>query len=180
MFCNFSHRYNPFLVFHKHMSEGNIHNKQIIFKVNNKSTKKSAKICRKLAKASKRHDRHCCGIPFVKLIFECWVVVPLIFKNVRRTKKVYNKCILKWSFFSKLLTTLNGKLFSQKSTILDVSQVLSSPLTAINKCFLRTTNELYHGFLEWWLLLTSRDFTCSKSKSTIETLKTLEHNVKCV
>ena len=35
---------------------------------------------------------------------------------------------------------------------------------------------LYHDFLEWWLLLASRDFTCSKS--TIETLKAVEHNVK--
>ena len=70
----------------------------------------------------------------------------------------------------------NGKLFLQKSTVLDVSQVLSSPLTTINQCFLRTTKELYHRFLEWWLLLPSRDFTWSKS--TIETLKTLEHSVK--
>ena len=67
---------------------------------------------------------------------------------------------LKTELLPKLLTTLNGKLFSQKSTILDVSQVLSAPLTTTNKCFLRTAKELYHGFLEWWLLLPSRDFTC--------------------
>ena len=47
----------------------------------------------------------------------------------------------------------NGKLFLQKSTVLDVSQVLSSPLTTINQCFLRTTKDLYHRFLERWLLL---------------------------
>ena len=71
--------------------------------------------------------------------------------------------------------TVNRKLVFQKSTILDVSQVLSSPLITINQFLLRTTKELYHRFLERWLLLPSQDFTCSKS--TIETLKTLEHNV---
>ena len=85
---------------------------------------------------------------------------------------------LNWSFFSKLLTTVNCKLYSQKNTILDVSQVLSSPLTRINQCFLRTTKELYRRFFERWLLLPSRDFPCSNL--TIETLKTLEHNVKYV
>ena len=44
----------------------------------------------KLTKTSKRHDRHCCGTPVVKQTFVCRV--PLIFKNVRRKKKVYNKC----------------------------------------------------------------------------------------
>ena len=43
MFYNYSHKYNPFLVFHKDMSSGSIHNKQMIFKVNNKSTKKKCK-----------------------------------------------------------------------------------------------------------------------------------------
>ena len=51
-----------------------------------------AKICSKLTKTSKRHDRHCCGISDVKLTFARRVVVPLIFKNVRSRKKVYNKC----------------------------------------------------------------------------------------
>ena len=69
-------------------------------------------------------------------------------------------------------------IFAQKSTILDVSEVLSSPLTTMNQCFLRTTEKLYHRFLERWLLLLSGDFTCSKSAT--ETLKTLEHNVKLV
>ena len=32
--------------------------------------------------------------------------------------------------------------------------------------------ELYHDFLEWWLLLPSQDFTCSKA--TMEKLKKLE------
>ena len=38
------------------------------------------------------NERHCCGIPVVKLPIVYRVVVPLIFKNVRRRKKVYNKC----------------------------------------------------------------------------------------
>ena len=54
--------------------------------------RKSAKICPKLTKTFKRHDRHCCGIPVVKLTSVCRVVVALIFKNVRRREKVYNKC----------------------------------------------------------------------------------------
>ena len=86
---------------------------------------------------------------------------------------------LKMELLAKIVNDcINYKLFSQKSTILDVSQVLSSPLTTINKCFLQTTKELYHGFLKWWLLLPSRDFTSSKSK--LETIKTLEHKVKCI
>ena len=67
-----------------------------------------------------------------------------------------------WNLFSKPVTTLNVKLFSHKSTILDVSQVPSLLLTTINKCFLRTAKEPCHGLLEWWLLLPSRYFTCSK------------------
>ena len=58
-----------------------------------------------------------------------------------------------FSTLSKMLTIVNCKLFSQKSAILDVSQALSSPLTTINQCFLRTTKDLYHRFLEQWLLL---------------------------
>ena len=64
-FCNYSHKYNLFLVFQKDMSQGSIHPK--------------------LTKTSKRHDRHCCGTPVVKQTFVCRV--PLIFKNVRRRKK---------------------------------------------------------------------------------------------
>ena len=52
-----------------------------------KVPKKGAKICPKLTKTSKRHDRYRCGIPVVKLTFVCRVVVPLIFKNVRRRKR---------------------------------------------------------------------------------------------
>ena len=48
-----------------------------------KVPRKSAKICPKLTKTSKRHDRYCCGIPVVKLTFVCRIVVPLIF-NVRK------------------------------------------------------------------------------------------------
>ena len=43
MFCNYSYKYNPILIFLKFISEGSIHNKQIIFKVNNKSTEKKYK-----------------------------------------------------------------------------------------------------------------------------------------
>ena len=43
MFCNCSPKYNPCLVFHEDMSLVSIHNKQIIFKVNNKRTKKKCK-----------------------------------------------------------------------------------------------------------------------------------------
>ena len=57
-----------------------------------KVPRKSAKICPKLTKTSKQHDRHCCGILVVKQTFVCRVDIPLIFKNIRRRKKVYNKC----------------------------------------------------------------------------------------
>ena len=92
IFCNYSLKFNPFLIFHKNMSQGSIRNKQTRFKVNNKSTTKSEKVCPKLTKTSKHHDRHCCGISVVKLTFVCRVVVPLIFKIVRKRKKVCNKC----------------------------------------------------------------------------------------
>ena len=61
-------------------------------KVNNKALRNSAKICPKLTKTSKRHDRHCCGIPVVKQTFVYRVDVPLMFKNVRRRNKVHIKC----------------------------------------------------------------------------------------
>ena len=48
-------------------------------------------------------------------------------------------------------------------------------VTGSNKCFLRTTKELYHGFFEWWFLLLSLNIT----GSTIETLRTLEYNKSC-
>ena len=57
-----------------------------------KVPRKSAKICPKLTKTFKQHDRHCCGIPVVKQTLVCRVDVPLVFKNIRRKKKVYNKC----------------------------------------------------------------------------------------
>ena len=71
----------------------------------------------------------------VTKIFVCRVDVPLIFKNVRIRKKVYNKCkaekIPKVDSAPCNRTTVNCKLFLQKSTILDVSQVLSLPLITI-------------------------------------------------
>ena len=39
MFCNYTHKYKPFLVFHKDST----HNQQILFKVNNKSSRKKYK-----------------------------------------------------------------------------------------------------------------------------------------
>ena len=64
---------------------------------------------------------------------------------------------LKMELFAKLLTTVNCELFLQKSTILDVTQILSLPHTTINQCFLR--KDLYHRFLGKLLLLPSRYFT---------------------
>ena len=69
------------------MSYNSIHNTQIIFKVNNKSTKKKSK---DLTKISKQHDRPCCGIPVVKETFVCRVDVPSIFKNIRIRKTIIN------------------------------------------------------------------------------------------
>ena len=57
-----------------------IHSKQTIFKVNNKVPRNSAKICPKLTKTSKWHDRHCCGIPVVKQTFVCRVNFSLSWK----------------------------------------------------------------------------------------------------
>ena len=87
MFCNCPRKYNHFLVFHKDMSEGSIHNKQILFKVNNKSAKKKCKDLPKVNQTSKQHDRHCSGIPVVKQTLIYRVDVPLIFKNVGRRKE---------------------------------------------------------------------------------------------
>ena len=53
--------------------------------------RKSANICPKLTKTSKRHEKHCFCIPVVQQAFVCRVDVPLTFKNVRTRKKVYNK-----------------------------------------------------------------------------------------
>ena len=91
MFSNYSHKYNPFLVFHKDVSHSSIY-KVAYSKLTIKVPRKVAKICPKLTKTCKRHDRHWCRIPVVKETFVCRVDVPLIFKNVRRRKKVYNKC----------------------------------------------------------------------------------------
>ena len=60
---------------------------------------------------------------------------------------------------------------------LHVSQFLSSAITAINQ-ILRTTKVLYHIFLKRSLFLPGWDFTCSKS--AIETIKTIEQDVKYV
>ena len=57
-----------------------------------KVPRKNAKICPKLINTSKRHDRLCCGTLVVKQTLMCRVDVPLIFENVRRRKKVCNKC----------------------------------------------------------------------------------------
>ena len=52
-----------------------------------KVPRKSAKICPKLIKTSKRHDRHCRGIPVVKQTLMCRVDVPLIFKMLGEEKR---------------------------------------------------------------------------------------------
>ena len=74
----------------------------------------------------------------------------------------------------KLLTALNCKLFSQK----DPFKFASDYVFYVFPRFLQTTKKLYHGFLERWLFKPSKDFACSKL--TIEALKTLEQDVKCV
>ena len=51
IFCThkyISYKYNQFLDFHKDMLYGSIQNKQIIFKVNNKSTKKKCNVLPKV------------------------------------------------------------------------------------------------------------------------------------
>ena len=74
------------------MSFGSIHYKQIIFKANNKSTKKK---CKDLPKVNQNIRTTwqtlwypCCQTD----ICVCRVDVLLLFKNARRRKKVYNKC----------------------------------------------------------------------------------------
>ena len=106
--------------------------------------RKVAKICPKLTKTSKRHDKHCCQTDIC--VQSCRFIN---IENVRRRKKVHNKCKskkyssqiqhpvtdLKMESFAKIVNGFKLKLFSQKSTILDVTQVLNLPLTTINKCF---------------------------------------------
>ena len=53
---------------------------------------------------------------------------------------------LKMELFAKLLTALNCKLFSRKSTILDVSKVLSSSLSTINQTFLTKNKRVISRF----------------------------------
>ena len=96
--------------------------------------RKSAKTCQNLTKTSKRHDRVCCGIPVVKPTFMCRVDVSLIFKNVRRRKKVYNK--------SKSEEIPKDHF----SAILEVSQVLSSSLTTLNQMFLTNNKRALSRF----------------------------------
>ena len=89
--------------------------------------------------------------------------VQLIFKNVRSNKKVYTKfkseksprqiqqpvIDRKMELLAKIVNDFNLQTIFAKSSILDVSQVLTLPLITINETFfLRTTEELYHGFLE--------------------------------
>ena len=52
----------------------------------------------------------------------------------------------KMELFAKLLTTLNFKLFSRKSIILDVSEVLSSSLSTINQMFLTENKRVISRF----------------------------------
>ena len=55
---------------------------------------------------------------------------------------------LKMELLAKIVNDcINYKLFSQKSTILDVSQVLSSPLTTINQTFLTNNKRAVSRFI---------------------------------
>ena len=73
-------------------------------------------------------------------------------------------------------------IFAKKS-ILDVSKVLSSPLITIlfwlhgNACYQKKKSYVTF-FLKLWLLLHSRDFTCSKL--TVEALKTRARCKTCL
>ena len=76
--------------------------------------------------------------------------------------------------------TLNSKLFCKKIHFRCVTgfEFTSGYVFYVFLRFLRTTNELYHGFFGTVTLTTRLDFTCSKL--TIETLERLEQDVKCV
>ena len=155
-----------------------------MFKVNNKSTKKK---CKDLPKVNQKIQTTCQTLLWCPCCqtFVCRVAIPLIFKNVRR-RKVYNKYNLrkyprqiqhplKCRFLPKLLTTSNCKLFSQKKHHFRcvTGSEFASDYHKSNVSYEQQKSQLYHSFLEWWLLLPGRDFTCLKS--TIETLKALEH-----
>ena len=92
MFCNYSHKYNPFWFSTKICHKVALTIDKYYSKSTIKVPRKSAKIYSKLTKISKRHDRHCRGFPVVKLTFVCRVVAPLIFKNVSTRKTVHSKC----------------------------------------------------------------------------------------
>ena len=65
---------------------------------------------------------------------------------------------LKMEPLIKLFTTLNCKVFSEKSTILDVSQVLNSPLTTINQMFLTNNKRAISQFFETVVITTKPRF----------------------
>ena len=81
-------------------------------------------------------------------------------------KKVYNKCkcekmrkadsaaLNRYLKIELLVKIVNDCKLSTIFAILGV--VLSSPLTTINQCFLRTTKDFYNRFMEWWLLLPTK------------------------
>ena len=95
------------------------------------------------------HTRcNACSI-YLEQTFVCRVDVQLIFKNVRKNEKVYAKCKsekyskqiqhtaidLKMELLVKIVNDFKLQTNFAKRSILDVSQVLSSPLTAINQTF---------------------------------------------
>ena len=59
--------------------------------------------------------------------------------------QIQNRIIdLKMELLVKIVNNFKLKTIFAKSLILDVPQVLSSPLTTINQTFLMKTKELYH------------------------------------
>ena len=99
---------------------------------------------------------------------------PILNVNLEKYPRLIQHAVIvdiKMELLVKIVDDFKLEIIFAERSILDVSQVLSSPLLTINQM-------LYHVFLEKWLLQSSRDFTCSKS--TIETIKTLEQDVKCM
>ena len=98
---------------------------------------------------------------------------PIINVNLKKHPREIQHPItdVKMEFLPKIANAFNLKTFLQKNKKKHHFRCVTGTGFAsdFHKCFLQTTKELYHSFLEWWLLLPSRDFTCSKS--TIETLK---------
>ena len=69
MFCNYSHKYNAYLVFRRGMPWGSKiwhYDEQIIFNDNSKSTKEYYEDLPKVDQKFKKHNRNCFGVLVVK------------------------------------------------------------------------------------------------------------------